>query len=92
MTKNWNEINWKKCAVRLSALQYEILIASREGDIKLVTKLQYELACSFAARTKILQSNQQDYLSKIQKRKCTECDQSLFNGEDIIVLKGSLAT
>jgi RNA-directed DNA polymerase len=50
LTNNWNKINWKKCAVRLSALQYEILIAFREGNMKLVTKLQHELTRSFAAR------------------------------------------
>lgn len=50
MTKNWNEINWKKCAEELSALQYAILIAFREGNMKLVTRLQHELTRSFAAR------------------------------------------
>ena len=50
ITNNWNKINWKKYAVSLSALQYEILIAFREGNTKLITKLQYELTRSFAAR------------------------------------------
>lgn len=49
-TNNWNRIDWNECAERLSALQYGILIAYREKDMKLVAKLQYELTRSFAAR------------------------------------------
>lgn len=50
MTKNWNKINWKQCYVHLSELQYKILIAYREKDMKLVKIHQHTLTRSFAAR------------------------------------------
>lgn len=50
MTKNWNEINWKQCYETLNELQYNILIAYREKDLKLVRINQYKLTRSFAAR------------------------------------------
>ena len=36
MTKNWNEIDWKQCFKILEELQYRILIAYRDKDMKLV--------------------------------------------------------
>ena len=50
MTKNWNEINWKQCFETLEKLQYKILIAYRDKDMKLVKIRQHELTRSFAAR------------------------------------------
>lgn len=51
MTKNWNEINWKQCFETLEKLQYKILIAYRDKDMKLVKIYQHELTRSFAARS-----------------------------------------
>ena len=48
--KNWNEINWKQCFEILEKLQYKILIAYRNKDVKLVKIRQHELTRSFAAR------------------------------------------
>jgi len=50
MTKNWNEIDWKQCFKILEELQYRILIAYRDKDMKLVKMYQHELTRSFAAR------------------------------------------
>lgn len=50
MTKNWNEINWKRCFETLEKLQYNILIAYRDKDMKLIKIRQHELTRSFAAR------------------------------------------
>jgi RNA-directed DNA polymerase len=50
MTRNWNEINWKQCHVVLRRLQYRIVIAYREKNMKLVKIRQHELTRSFAAR------------------------------------------
>ena len=50
MTKNWNEINWKQCFETLEKLQYKILMAYRDKDMKLVKIYQHELTRSFAAR------------------------------------------
>lgn len=50
MTKNWDEINWKQCHVVLRRLQYKIVVAYREKNMKLVTIYQHELTRSFAAR------------------------------------------
>jgi len=40
------------------------------------------------SKTGLLQSNQADYLSKVQKGVCPECNQSLFGEEDTIILQG----
>ena len=50
MTKNWNDIDWKQCFKTLEELQYKILIAYRDKDMKLVKIYQHELTRSFAAR------------------------------------------
>ena len=36
MTKNWNETNWKQCYETLEELQYNILLAFRKKDEKLI--------------------------------------------------------
>lgn len=41
--KNWNEINWKQCYENLEELQYNILIAYRDKDRKLVEDLSTEI-------------------------------------------------
>jgi hypothetical protein len=38
-------------------------------------------------KTRLLHSNQDDYLSKVQRRMCPECGQSLFNDKDVVVTK-----
>ena len=39
------------------------------------------------SKTRLLHSNQADYLSKVQRGVCPECGQSLFNDEDVVVTK-----
>jgi RNA-directed DNA polymerase len=39
------------------------------------------------SKTRLLHSNQADYLSKVQRGLCPECGQSLFNDEDLVVTK-----
>jgi len=84
-------LNWKQCFETLKELQYKILIAYRDKDMKLVKIHQHELTRSSAnaydvkvnecfakvnvarSKTGFLQSNQADYLLKVQKRVCLEC-------------------
>lgn len=50
MIKERNNIDWKQCFVVLRKLQYKIVVALREKDLKLVKIRQHELTPSFAAR------------------------------------------
>lgn len=48
--KNYENINWQQCNIKLFKLQYEILKAYRNGDFKGVLEKQHDLTRSFAAR------------------------------------------
>lgn len=50
IAKKYENINWKKCYVKLFNLQSEILKAFRTGDKENVLKAQHALVRSFAAR------------------------------------------
>lgn len=50
IAKKYENINWKKCYVKLFNLQSEILKAFKTGDRKNVLKAQHALVRSFAAR------------------------------------------
>ena len=41
------------------------------------------------SKTSLLQSNQADYLSKVQKGVCPDCGQSLFGEEELVVIQGT---
>ena len=41
------------------------------------------------SKTSFLQSNQADYLSKVQKGVCPDCGQSLFGEEEVVVIQGT---
>ena len=40
------------------------------------------------SKTSLLQSNQADYLSKVQKGVCPECGQSLLDEKDTVAIQG----
>jgi len=47
---SWKEINWKQCNNYVQNVQFKMVVAYKNGNLKLVLKLQYKLMKSFPCR------------------------------------------
>ena len=74
----------------VSIKRHTLRSSSNAYDLK--TNECFVKANAARSKTGLLQSNRADYLLKVQKGVCPECGQSLFGGEDTVIVQGTSST